>query len=352
MAYVQTLVCFATRSRLTCLSSFLFLLSDTQLPGEAPQAYGLHPNSEIGYLVQRCDGIFKTITSLQGAKRFAADAPRQRLHVETAPPAATNSNDTTAAAATPAASVSGQGAGAGASTKHSAAATPAAGSVAGEAMPKLPATDTRRAAGDPFASAPGTARGPGMVSLPDIIVDMLAALPDDLPFLDLQERATPFLAADQSTAPYVVVLLQEASRMNTLLQAIRTSLTELQKGLDGQLNMSGAMEDLGEALRINQVPGRNPFHKTNWEKVAWPSCKPLQSWFKELQNRVKQLVEWSATLQMPFSLWLPGLFNPTALFTAIMQVTARRQRFPLDEMTIETHFTPMVQASEAKVCSA
>lgn len=45
--------------------------------------------------------------------------------------------------------------------------------------------------------------------------------------------------------PYVVVAVQECTRMNRLLEEIDQSLTELLKGLNGQLNMSQAMENLG-----------------------------------------------------------------------------------------------------------
>lgn len=127
--------------------------------------------------------------------------------------------------------------------------------------------------------------------------------------------------------------------MNRLLSAIRQSLVELQKGMNGQLNMSEAMEDLLEALSINQVPGRNPFHKTSWEKLAWWSKKGLQSWFLDLLARVEQLDQWSTDLQLPLSLWIPGLFNPMAFLTAIMQITARQTGAPLDKMAIETHVT-------------
>ena len=72
---------------------------------------------------------------------------------------------------------------------------------------------------------------------------------------------------------YVLVLLQEITRMNVLLSYIKISLDELEKGLNGELNMSQAMEHLGEALSINQTPGRNPFHKTSWEALAWWSRK-------------------------------------------------------------------------------
>jgi len=46
---------------------------------------------------------------------------------------------------------------------------------------------------------------------------------------------------------------------------------------------------------------------------------------------------WSSELITPFSVWLPGLFNPTSYLTAVMQVTARRTGLPLDQMTTETH---------------
>ena len=72
----------------------------------------------------------------------------------------------------------------------------------------------------------------------------------------------------------------------------------------------------------------------------------LSSWFPDLLKRVTQLEEWSNDLQRPMCMWLPGLFNPMAYLTAIMQVTAREQSFPLDQMTTETHITLMKTAEE------
>ncbi len=146
-----------------------------------------------------------------------------------------------------------------------------------------------------------------------------------------------------SSFPYVLVAMQECERMNRLLGEIRRSLIELRKGLDGQLNMSEPMEDLQQALSINQVPGRNVFHKTSWEKLAWPSKKSLQMWFSDLLVRVEQLERWASDLVEPLSLWLPGLFNPMAFVTAIMQVTARATGLPLDKMSVETHVTTMLR---------
>jgi dynein heavy chain len=113
-------------------------------------------------------------------------------------------------------------------------------------------------------------------------------------------------------------------------------MQDLQKGLNGELNMSEGMEHLLEAMSINQVPGRNVFHRTSWEKHAWWSNKTLATWFPEVLKRNAQLMEWRDQLIMPYCMWFPGLFNPMAYLTAVMQITGRVRGFPLDKMTTET----------------
>lgn len=171
----------------------------------------------------------------------------------------------------------------------------------------------------------------------EVIEHVLGRLPNEFPLAELQARAEPLLLREQ--APFVAVILQECARMNALLSEIRRSLIELAKGLDGQLNMSEGMEDLASALSRNEVPGRNPFHKCSWEKLAWSSNRPLAGWFADLLLRIGQLDVWTGTLEVSRAVWLPGLFNPSAFLTAIMQVTARRKKHPLDSMTVETHVT-------------
>ena len=160
--------------------------------------------------------------------------------------------------------------------------------------------------------------GGGGGGLRGLLTDLKNRLPEDFKMIDMEERAQPLLLGP--TGPYVIVAVQECERMNVLLSEMRRSLVELEKGLNGELNMSEAMEDLSSALSIFQVPGRNPFHKTSWEKYAWPSKKGLNSWFLDLLRRVDQFSKWSSTLETPLSIWLPGIFNPMAVLTAIMQV--------------------------------
>ena len=188
----------------------------------------------------------------------------------------------------------------------------------------------------------GDSKGSGGVK--DSMDYFLKTLPECFQLITIQEIAEPLLR--EESAPFVVVALQECKRMNVLITEIRRSLIELDKGLKGQLNMSQAMEDLIKALSINQWPGRNPFSACKWESKAWPSMKNLISQFADMLLRIHQLDSWSKQLITPYSLWLPGLFNPTSYLTAVMQVTARRTGAPLDQMTTETHVTTYVKPSE------
>lgn len=155
--------------------------------------------------------------------------------------------------------------------------------------------------------------------LRDTLADLTHRCPGTFDLISLSDRSQSRIAS--SDGPYIVVLIQECTRLNALISEIAFTLDELQKGLNGQLNMSQGMEDMAECLEVNQVPGRNPFHACSWERYAWASRKSLSSWFADLLLRRAQLEEWSSSLMLPYTVWLPGLVNPTALLTAIKQVS-------------------------------
>lgn len=190
----------------------------------------------------------------------------------------------------------------------------------------------------------GDTDGDKTLALASAIDDFEARCPECFSMFDVVEAATPLLT--QEHGPFVVVLLQECSQMNVLLEEIKTSLSDLKKGLYGQLNMSQAMEDLATAIGLNEVPGRNPFSLCKWEKKAWPSKKSLSSWFQDMILRYAQLEAWKSDFNTPYSMWLPGLFNPTAFTTACLQVTSRRRLLPLNQMTVETHVTVFHDVSQ------
>merc|ERR1711998_184773 len=127
--------------------------------------------------------------------------------------------------------------------------------------------------------------------------------------------------------------------MNILLSAARLSLEELKLGLEGALNISDAMEAMGNALALNRVPA-------GWAKWAYASLKPLGDWFINMVQRVDQLVDWTENMRTPKTLWLSGLFNPMAFVTAVMQVTSRKETIPLDNITTKTDVTQVTDPAE------
>merc|ERR1711967_200084 len=106
----------------------------------------------------------------------------------------------------------------------------------------------------------------------------------------------------EERTPYIAFFLQECERMN---------------GLDS-----------------NKVP-------ESWENLAWPSMASLAIWIANFLDRHKQLQEWTADLTTPKVTWLSGLFNPQAFLTAVMQVTARKNEWPLDKLVVTVEVTKL-----------
>ena len=99
---------------------------------------------------------------------------------------------------------------------------------------------------------------------------------------------------------------QESERMALLLQAIRTSLIEVNLGLKGDLTMSENMEHIVLALATDVVPA-------SWALLAYPSLRPLSTWLPDLCQRALQLSEWVATFSLPTTLWISGALPSLAL---------------------------------------
>lgn len=69
----------------------------------------------------------------------------------------------------------------------------------------------------------------------------------------------------------------------------------------------------------------------NWAKVAYPSLKPLASWFKDLIERVKFMEEWLVKGQ-PNCFWLSGFFFPQGFMTGCLQTYSRAKTIPIDQL--------------------
>ena len=289
----------------TSKEAYTSLIEDA-LPVETPILFGMHPNAEIGYLAESAKYILAAILTLEGGGSTSGGA---------------GSKDD-----------SGGGKDGGEDGASS------GGAKKGGQQQKKKKNKAPAGSGDSNAAAVAGGK------LQQTLESLLEQLPSEFNMVEVQEKATPKLKTED--APFVLVALQECTNLNALLFEIRRGLDELQKGQNGELNMTEPMEDLATALTINQVPGRNPMSKCSWEKLAWWSKKALIPWFADLVQRHKQLTEWTTELETPLCIWISGLFNPTAFNTAIMQVTARRDGLPLDNMTIATAVTSLSKAEE------
>ncbi|POM80274.1 Dynein heavy chain [Phytophthora palmivora] len=133
--------------------------------------------------------------------------------------------------------------------------------------------------------------------------------------------------------PFQTVLLQECQRMNHLLETMTGSLSELELAFRGDVPLTEAMEKLQTFLYYERVPD-------NWLAAACPSRRSLAPWLANLQQRITQLQEWVGSApELPLVLWLPGLYNPQAFLTAILQAAARKHNVELDSLRITADVT-------------
>ncbi|NWW16196.1 DYH9 protein, partial [Falcunculus frontatus] len=158
-----------------------------------------------------------------------------------------------------------------------------------------------------------------------LLEEMLEKLMDEFNMAELMAKV-------EEMTPYTVVALQECERMNTLTAEIRRSLAELELGLKGELTMTSDMENLQNSLFLDMVP-------ESWVKRSYPSTASLGSWFADLLARINELETWTRDFSLPSTLWLGGFFNPQSILTAIMQTTARKNKWPLDKMTLQCDVT-------------
>lgn len=123
-----------------------------------------------------------------------------------------------------------------------------------------------------------------------------------------------------------VVLFQEIERYNVLLNKVRHSCLELQRGIKGLVVMSADLDQIFDALSASKVPAQ-------WLKT-YPSLKPLGAWTRDLLLRIEQLAAWVGDTY-PRVFWLSGFTYPTGFLTAVLQTTARRNGVPIDSLSFE-----------------
>lgn len=61
-------------------------------------------------------------------------------------------------------------------------------------------------------------------------------------------------------------------KFNRLLSVMRSSLNDIEQAIGGFISMSDELDDMFLNLQNGKVPA-------NWEKVGYPSLKPLATWY-------------------------------------------------------------------------
>lgn len=120
--------------------------------------------------------------------------------------------------------------------------------------------------------------------------------------------------------------MQEIGRYNMVLEVVKTSLYELDRGLKGVTVIGEADDIILNTIFENKVPEK-------W-RYAYHSIKPLNSWVVDLQQRIEMFQEWAFKTQPP-SFWISGFTYPTGFTTALQQQAARKLVKPIDSLKWE-----------------
>ena len=124
-----------------------------------------------------------------------------------------------------------------------------------------------------------------------------------------------------------VVLFQEVERYNKLIKVIQKSLKEVSQAIRGEVVMSIDISEVYFSLVNKEVPN-------GWKEYSYPSVKPLNSWFKDLKDRINFIENWIKKGE-PNVFWFPGFFFPQSFLTAVLQNHSRKHSVPIDKLSFE-----------------
>ena len=169
---------------------------------------------------------------------------------------------------------------------------------------------------------PRTVGGSGG-SIEAIIKEKVSAISKRLPqAFDVEEVAKKLPVKYKESMN--TVLQQELIRFNKLLNTVSSSLINLIKAIDGLVAMSNELEEVFNKIFDNKVPEL-------WQKVAYPSLKPLGSWVNDFIERLSFMEKWIKE-GAPASFWISGFYFTQSFLTGTLQNYARKYHIPIDTL--------------------
>lgn len=179
----------------------------------------------------------------------------------------------------------------------------------------------------PRVSSKGAGKTPDEV-VQDMCRDILSRMPAKLN-KDKAHESTFAVSERGQPLSLGVFVGQEIDRFAKLYDVMRTTLGLLERAIAGTVVMSQELEDMSVRFLNDKVP-------LGWEKVGYPSLKPLSSWVADFITRVEFLAKWLYEGQ-PESFWLSAFFFPQGFMTASLQTYARKTQTPIDALKFRTH---------------
>ena len=167
----------------------------------------------------------------------------------------------------------------------------------------------------------------------NMVQDFLERLPRLFDLRALEEQ----LEGKQS--PFVDAFVQEVDRANGIIASLRSYLLLLDAGLRAEVAVSSGMFEMMEALARGRVPDA-------WQQLYISSVRHVEGWFNNLLKRLAMLHEWVTSLVLPDVVDLSLLFAPWSYLSAIKQVTARKNHWDYDKLTLQTHVTGLYAGSK------
>ncbi|XP_059216601.1 dynein axonemal heavy chain 3 isoform X2 [Stomoxys calcitrans] len=156
---------------------------------------------------------------------------------------------------------------------------------------------------------------------------------------DILTRLPIAFNLEEASAKYPVVytnsmntvLRQELIRFNRLLEAIRTSLINVQKAIQGQIAMIPELERTHRSMVIGKLPD-------DWLKKSYPSLKPLGGYINDFLARLEFFQRWIEKGE-PIVYWLSGFYFTQSFMTGVLQNYSRKNRFQIDMVKIDFEVT-------------
>ena len=143
--------------------------------------------------------------------------------------------------------------------------------------------------------------------LGSICSDIAQNLPDALVDMD---QVTSIFRIERGNSMNTV-LIHELGRFNVLLSQILTTLEDLDGAQKGEILMTERLSTTRLQLLQGYVPDA-------WLAVSYPTMKPLASYVRNLNLRIKTLQKWVDDEEPPEVFWLPGFFFTNSFLTAIL----------------------------------